>query len=584
MTGDGVTILNTKFINFMCHEYGKGVMLCKIKDCTERLTEVGSIRSTFIAHEMMESISVVGPKTVYLFLLDGGADWVATETMVQSKWPWIYFMHCVTHECSLILKDVCAIQEIHDLTTWMTDCQKWFQTHKLSALLKSSCQRRYKTSRSFVFPAETRFAGKLLQFRRFLDMKDALQSVVRSEQYRLFNFDNDIFADRISGDQLWTLISRVCKAAGPLLLLFRLSDSDKPTLSKLKGTIDYIKTLMQDSGEDTLEDKICASFHNRAPELDCDIANAAYVLDPEFIHKSRYASADVMASFWKVARTVLRITDDSDWEVSRRQLVADLSAFQTCSRGSGLEDYENTETPAFWAVAGCHAPLLGKLALRITPLPCSSGAAERNWAAVKGNLTKKRNRLTSTKMEKMVFVRRFTRLKRSLFGKDLDSGFKDWVKELLKQAADTGHESDSDNDPEGVGDEVHDGAPNIFQDHIEPGEQGRINGREPGAPRVNLTQLRKDHSARSWLFEKYYKMCLVDKSPEGDDLSDEDEWEHRTIRDIKWWRSKGYTVETVLRDSPDDPEVQRYFINTTLHQMIRDSPHNTRPMASQQTV
>ena len=49
MTGDGATILGTKFINFLCHEFGKGVMLCKIKDCTERLQEVGSIESTFIA-------------------------------------------------------------------------------------------------------------------------------------------------------------------------------------------------------------------------------------------------------------------------------------------------------------------------------------------------------------------------------------------------------------------------------------------------------------------------------------------------------------------------------------------------------
>ena len=56
MTGDGATILGTKFINFLCHEYGKGVMLCKIKDCTDRLREVGSIESTFIAHEMIAAI------------------------------------------------------------------------------------------------------------------------------------------------------------------------------------------------------------------------------------------------------------------------------------------------------------------------------------------------------------------------------------------------------------------------------------------------------------------------------------------------------------------------------------------------
>lgn len=59
LTGDGATIMGTKFINFLCHEMGKGAMLCKIKDCTNRLAEVGSIESTFIAHEMIATIKYV---------------------------------------------------------------------------------------------------------------------------------------------------------------------------------------------------------------------------------------------------------------------------------------------------------------------------------------------------------------------------------------------------------------------------------------------------------------------------------------------------------------------------------------------
>ena len=112
ITGDGATILGTKFINFLCHEKGKGVMLCKIKDCTKRLAEVGSIQATFIAHELIDTIRRIGPTTVYLVVIDGGADWVAAQAMVRDKFPWIYFIHCVAHEGSLILKDICAIDEV----------------------------------------------------------------------------------------------------------------------------------------------------------------------------------------------------------------------------------------------------------------------------------------------------------------------------------------------------------------------------------------------------------------------------------------------------------------------------------------
>ena len=56
LTGDGATVMGTKFINFLCHELGKGAMLCRIKDCTARLLEVGTVQATYIAHEMILAI------------------------------------------------------------------------------------------------------------------------------------------------------------------------------------------------------------------------------------------------------------------------------------------------------------------------------------------------------------------------------------------------------------------------------------------------------------------------------------------------------------------------------------------------
>ena len=54
----------------------------------------------------------IGPRTIYLVIIDGGADWVAAEDMVRSKFPWIYFLHCAAHEGSLIVKDICRIEEV----------------------------------------------------------------------------------------------------------------------------------------------------------------------------------------------------------------------------------------------------------------------------------------------------------------------------------------------------------------------------------------------------------------------------------------------------------------------------------------
>ena len=503
---------------------------------------------------------------------------MATEKAVTDKFPWIHFMHCVAHEASLIVQDICRIEEIDNLLTWMTEAQKWFSTNKLGPLLQKFCIQNYGCSRSFIFPAMTRFAGKLLQLKRFLSMKIALKQLVQSVHYIRFEFENDSYAARISGRSLWRLIERVTSTAGPILLLLRLADSSNAaTLSKLTGTVNHIKTKMLDSGNDTLEDKICVAFQNRSPELECDIASAAYVLDPQFIMSSRNTTSAIMDAFWRVAQKVLRIYDETEWKMKRQEIVAELAKFRMRQGGFAKEDYTEVDSHVFWGVAGCHAPNLRKLALILTTLPCSSGEAERNWKELQQNYTKVRNRIDRSKVSKIVFVRRFLRLKRKICfdENNNDNGFKDWVQELLAEASKDPHSSSSESEE----------SMKPFVDHIEPGEQGKINGKEPGQPQLPLTALRKDHAAKSWLFEKYYQMQFVDKNPEGDhgdgDLEDESEWEHRVIKDVVWFRHNGYAVESILRGNVTNQSIERYNINDALHEMIRDSPYNTRPMLSE---
>ena len=523
----------------------------------------------------------VGPKTIFLVVIDGGADWAASEQMIQSKYPWVHFLHCGAHEASLIIKDICKIEQIANLLEWMNMAQKWFSTNRLGPLLKKFCEEHYGCTKSFIWPAETRFGGRLLQLKRFQSMKAALQQCVQSAQYLRFDFVDDDIAPRISDGELWILIHRIVKAAGPILLLMRLADMNSATLSKLKGTVDHVNKCMESihSGANTLEDNICVAWRTRLPELQSDIATAAWVIDPQFVSKSRGADADVMESFWSVCRKVLRIDDDTDWKTKRSELVTELAAFRMKTGGFAAENYGVLDTCAFWSVAGCHAPGLRQIAMYLAPLPCSSGEAERNWWEMKQAKTKIRNRLSSEKLSKLVFVRRFIRLKRAVCNNESTRLLKTWTGALHKQLDGENSTSSSSGD-----DSESTSSTSAFNDHIESGEQVRINGCEPGELPVSLTELKKDHSARSWLFEKYYQINFVDKNPEGEagdpPLEDETEWEHRVVKNIVWWRRRGYAVETCLRGPVSQQSIVNYQINETLHDMIRDSPHNTRPMFS----
>lgn len=88
-----------------------------------------------------------------------------------------------------------------------------------------------------------------------------------------------------------------------------------------------------------------------------------------------------------------------------------------------------------------------------------------------------------------------------------------------------------------------------------------------------------------YMFEKYFGMHFVDNNPEGtaesDPLSDPNDWEHRVITNIVWWRNNGWSVLTKLRGvNVEDQSIERYLITDVLHVMIRESPHNTHVMAS----
>ena len=84
---------------------------------------------------------------------------------------------------------------------------------------------------------------------------------------------------------------------------------------------------------------------------------------------------------------------------------------------------------------------------------------------------------------------------------DNDPGYKEWVQELLQEAAATAAaDDDGGGDGGRVGprqdhDNVNDQA--VFQDRIEPGEQRKLNGKEPGEPALSLRAVQRNNAAKS---------------------------------------------------------------------------------------
>ena len=294
---------------------------------------------------MKVSIEKIGAENVFLVVIDGGSDWTSTEEMIQSYFPWISFMHCLSHEVSLVIKDCFkGIKELQELDEFLTDAQWWFSSHTCKSFLKN--QSRADECTAFVWPAVTRYCGKLLKIKRFFDMKGLLCRVVSSGVYIEKDFAEDPFKDEILGAEKWALMERIITMMGPLLLLCRLADAQKPVISKLYGTQLYVRQQMEEiaanAGPGSVEYQILQVFLDRWPEFQCDIVSATYLLDPLFVEQSRNAAGCTII-LWKLARRALRIEDDAQWTRVHGIMVRQLTKFQ--SKGA---DLVHMSSPAAW--------------------------------------------------------------------------------------------------------------------------------------------------------------------------------------------------------------------------------------------
>ncbi|XP_021319199.1 uncharacterized protein LOC8086457 [Sorghum bicolor] len=70
---------------------------------------------------------------------------------------------------------------------------------------------------------------------------------------------------------------------------------------------------------------------------------------------------------------------------------------------NGCKDY-NFDPAKWWGNYGTQVPTLQRMAIRILSLTSSSSGCERTWSCFEGNHTKKRNKLTSERLNQLVFV------------------------------------------------------------------------------------------------------------------------------------------------------------------------------------
>ena len=234
------------------------------------------------------------------------------------------------------------------------------------------------------------------------------------------------------------------------------------------------------------------------------------MLEPLFVDKSK-SSVMCTVKFWQLARKVLRISNDADWNAMHRVLVEQLTKFN--NKGAGLQhmsspaawvDLHTKCALSWWLEWGIEVPELQRLAIKVVPLMIGSGPAERAWKDIGNVFTKNRNRLGTATCIDLVYVRMWLRRELKLITDEELEQLKGWETELLQEASFYAGNPDPDS---GEDKELR-----IFEDRFEAWEQPAIDGRGV-QPTIKLGDVRANKQAIFRLQEKYKGLFFLDKDP-----------------------------------------------------------------------
>ena len=361
----------------------------------------------YIFKILKDAILEVGPSNVVQVCMDNAANCVVAGHMIEKEWPSIIYTRCTCHCVDLLLEDIakCAwIDAILRSAMKITG----FITRKQYAL----AMFRKFSGKDLLKPSTTRFSYSFIVLSNLLDDKvyGGLRRMVVSEQWCNWNGAKTKKAEEMVSIVLdanfWADVKMIVKVCKPVLKLLRLTDREGATM----GLIYQFKQQMLIDINNMTEidpmklDEIKECCIHRLTMLESPLHAAGYVLHPLWTANGQEIDHDLQMGWMK---TVMLYANGNI--VLQNALIDEFYAYR--KQASDLfqvpfaKDANRLSTPIkWWETFGASTPNLTKLAIRILSQGTSASSCERNWSTFSLIHTKRRNRLSSNHVQKLVFL------------------------------------------------------------------------------------------------------------------------------------------------------------------------------------
>jgi hypothetical protein len=164
------------------------------------------------------------------------------------------------------------------------------------------------------------------------------------------------------------------------------------------------------------------------------IHGAAFCLDPEYHSWKHEENPEAYSDFIKMCDEVhgAGLPGEAGVRGVRASALAQ-AQFSMYKNGEGgfankrvLESAKYMRAGAWWKQNGKHVKELQKVAVRALSAPVAAGAGERNWSTFGFIVSQKRNRLSSQRAEKLVFVHYNLRALNQVKRVDYEAEYFEW--------------------------------------------------------------------------------------------------------------------------------------------------------------
>ncbi|XP_015076442.1 uncharacterized protein LOC107020548 isoform X2 [Solanum pennellii] len=288
--------------------------------------------------------------------------------------------------------------------------------------------RKFTKERNLVKPAKTRFATAFLTLRAMYIQRKNLKTLVLSTEWNSSKFAKETsgkeVANLLISIHFWNDVVRALTVCSPLTKVLRLVDGEKkPPMGYIYEAMDRAKEAIAHGfrGVQKHYEKVFQIIDARwSEQLHRPLHAAGHVLNPGLYYKAEEEGTLLQSLWTEYYACVEKLVRDTTIQDA---LIAELPKYKMADGLFGCgpaKRARDTRSPVeWWSLFGSETPNLQKFAMKVLSLTCSSSGCERNWSVFEHIHSKKRNRLTLSRLNDLVYIKYNRTLKRRYDARDL---------------------------------------------------------------------------------------------------------------------------------------------------------------------